>query len=318
MINEKIYYKKIYEKLIVANSDIFSGCVEKNFPEIVIDNQYFEQLYNLLDQVEKKYEFDMQKIVIPNYKKFALWQECYFGKIDIEKIKIATEFIIFCCLVDKFLDSGRFTREEKNLVCQKIVADNFFSSKNYKSDIFIELDILLNNIRKFILDNECSNAEKDKLLKLIDKALVSEVYMYRHPLGENDAMEKKDYHYLIDKSIEFEKSAFAIATYTANNERSENAAKNVGNVFWIIDDLCDLMEDIKYNRKNSLLFVGIDCDEPISISKRIEYAYKNMDWFIEKLINNLNALKNNSSEKFYDYIVNEVWEWCFDIRRMFK
>jgi hypothetical protein len=317
MVTEKSYYSALYEKLVVGNYDMFSSCMEREHRNIGINVGFFEWLYNLLKQVEDKYEFDMQKMILPNYEKFASWQERYMGGTDIEKIEIATEFIIFCCLVDKILDSERFTDEEKKMVIDKIAVNNFSSMQEFESDNFIELDMMLNKIRLFILKIQCGDSEKEKLMESMDRAFASEIYMYRNKLGDKDSIKKQDYHFLVDKSVEFEKAAFMLATYTYNSEESEIAANNVGEIFWLTDDLCDLIEDVKYRRRNSVLFIGIDSESPMDISNRMEYAVDNMDMLIERLIKNLYELKANSCDIFYGYIVNEVWEWCIGVRKTY-
>lgn len=311
-MNDKYYYKKLYNALIYENNDIFEMNNEKNYLNIGINKEIFSGLYELLNQVENKYEFDMQKMLLPNYRKFYLWQQHFCGKAHIKKIKIAIEFIIFCCLVDKILDSKRFTEEQKNYVCEKIVTKNFSSPHKYESQNFIELDILLNDVRKYIIKSKSD--EEEKLLESIDKALLSEVYMYRNILEKKDSMKQEDYHYLTDKSVEFEKAAFMLATYNCNSYESNLAATNVGEIFWIIDDLCDLPEDVKCKRKNSLLFLNIDDESFIDISKRVEVACDNLDIYIRRLKSNLLQLKINAGEDFYDYIINEIWEWCSNVR----
>ena len=210
------------------------------------------------------------------------------------------------------MDSRRFTEKQKNHVCEKIITSNFSSLQEYKSQDFIELDILLNDIRKYIVDSK--SEEEEELLNIIDKALASEVYMYRNVLGFTDSMEKEDYHFLTDKSIEFEKAAFMLSTYNNNRVETNLAATNVGEIFWIIDDLCDLIEDVKCKQKNSLLFLNIDYEGNIDITKRVEHVCKNLGFYVSILKDNLCQLKNNAGVDFYDYIINEIWEWCENVR----
>lgn len=317
MLSEKEYFATLYENIISKNASLFLGCDEKHLSDIPIEGNCFERLYELLNQVENNYGFDMQKMILPNYKKFVLWQRCFLNDFDATRVKIATEFIVFCCLVDKILDSNRFSDSDKELVCQKLNARYFFAEHEYKSDGFFELDILLNNIRSFIVNSK-SQEEQEKLLCFIDKALVSEVYMYRNTLEMNDKMSKSEHHLLIDKSVEFEKAAFLLASFGNNTKKSESSAENVGVIFWIIDDLCDLIEDMGCKRRNSILFMGVNSEEVVELSQRFNIACANLNIFIEILFENLNNLKDNSNTTFYNYILNEVWEWCTSVRKMAK
>lgn len=315
MHNYEEYYKLLYKKITSQTNGIFSNCDAKKLVDIRIEGSIFEKLYSLLDTVESKYEFDLQKTLLPNYKKFVLWQKVFLGGVDNAKILVATEFIVFCCLVDKFLDSNRFSKEEKEHICQKIKSNNFTSASVYESTKFVELDLLLNDIRLFILNERGNSSEKKELLNAIDKALISEEYMYRNPLVVEDGVDLESLHYLTDKSVEFEKAAFMISVFGNNTDKTMQAAINVGKIFWLVDDLCDIPEDIEYKRKNSLLFLKMQLGL-LSIEERMKNVLINIDEYIKELIENLEGLKVLAGKDFYEYIVNDIWEWCLGIRKL--
>ena len=163
MISERQYYQFIYKRLIEKNMHLFADCDESKLVCIEMPKEQFRWFYELLDCVEKNYGFDMQKILLPNYNKFVLWQKCFMQECKIENIEIAMQFIVFCCLADKILDSKRFLIEQKEVVIHKLNIKHFISNSDYVSDEFQELDRLLNNIRWFIEKHKEKNSVELKI-----------------------------------------------------------------------------------------------------------------------------------------------------------
>lgn len=51
------------------------------------------------------------------------------------------------------------------------------------------------------------------------------------------------------------------------------------------------------------------------LADRVEEAFANIDMFINELEHHLLALKKLVCREMYEYVLNEVWEWCSDIRK---
>ena len=257
----------------------------------------------------------MQKMCIPNYNQFALWQMNFMGQIDENMICIALEFVIFCCLADKILDSGRFTDADKQKVCERLNVDRFFSSHTWNGDLFPELDILLNDIRKFLTSVVCKEPEEAQYIKnSMQDAFESEIYMYSSPLRAYESISNADIDLLIDKSVKFETVAFLLSSTNHNNETSHKAARCIADIFWRIDALCDFIEDIKFRRKNSILFFCAPNEQDMTLMTREEKAVANVDFFIDDLQKELILLHSLVCKELYQYILDEVWDWCTYVR----
>lgn len=315
MISEKKYYEHLYARLIGQNGELFAGCDGKNLEKIPMPEGKYSWLYKLLDQVEDNYGFNLQKMCVPNYNKFILWQKNFMEGQLPDALDTAIQFVIFCCLADKILDSGRFDAIQKEAVCEKLHANHFLSSETYVGSQFPEMDVLLNNIRTFLfLTGQKNRPEQNEIAASMEKAFLSEIYMWKSPLQQKEGMKRKELYLLSDKSVQFELASFLIASFGQNSEKSHRVALEVANIFWLIDDLCDLIEDIKAKRKNSLLFYGVHTEEQLSLLDRAEETVRNMDGFVGLLEENLNFLKQDADAALFEYVVNEVWDWCTELR----
>lgn len=317
MLSAKQYYSYINERFIKKNRELFSGCGEDILVSRAAPEGVFDRLLELLDRVEEKYEFNLQGMCSLNYNKFILWQEEFCGGYIESNLVAATELILFCCLADKFLDSGRFSDEEKESICSGLHSEYFVSREPYAGGACEELDELLNHIRVFLVDGTgMGTADREAVAVSLEKAFLSEIYMYRNPLKMTEAFDSKEMHKLTDKSVEFEIAAFLIASAGSNSEESMRAAACAGRIFWLADDLCDFVEDLKYGRKNSALFYCVESPGGITLADRAELAFCNIDIFIERLEQEIALLKECVGSDLYAFIMAEVWKWCKDVRRL--
>lgn len=319
MLSSYEYYSYINNNFLVKNEELFRECHEDKHLLLPLPDGLFDNLLSLLNQVQQCYEFNMQKMCLPNFNKFVIWQKERNGIVDYKKILVATEFVVFCCLADKILDSQRFSDDEKEKVCQKLNIKLFLSEKEYKSEYFVEMDQLLNDIRVFLIDKDTQKCPFYSLIvNKMEKAFKSEIYMSNNYLLAVQMMNSEEMHLLIDKSVEFEMAAFLLASVSATCKNTLKVAKYIANIFWIIDDLCDFVDDIRGRRMNSALFYCSAIGIEMQLSDRVEIAYANIDIFINELEKNIFALKDTVGEALFCYVLNEVWEWCSDVRKMAK
>lgn len=316
MITANQYYNLLYEKLFLSHKTEFDLCLKKENSGMIpqpIGNRY-ETLKRLLDIVEQKYGFNMKL----NYVQLTLWQQA-FCKEDEYSLKedafyASGSFVLFCCLVDNFLDSPRFTEREKEIICKKIEC---FEMNDSKDNLFPELDILFGDFWRFL--NSCQEDTKCKktyLIDLVKRAFQSEIYMYRSVLQKDTVMNITELNSLIDKSIAFEKAALLVASYGTNSDSSLKAAEIMGNIFWLIDDLCDFVVDIQENRKNSLLVYCISTDNNHPLEECINLVYENLEKPIQHLYDNLMLLRDIAGEDLYVFMMNQVWKWSYHVCEM--
>ena len=306
MMDEREYYEELGARL--AESTLMADFDEprdKDDPVPAAD--LFKELYSLLDRVEEKYEFDLQKIVLPNYIHFTLWQRSCGGKQNLEAIRAAVSFVVFCCLVDKILDSGRFSAEYKEIVCKKLDTSLFFSSSAFDGEGFAELDTMLNEIRLFLTDGQISEENAEWIRRHIQRAFDSECFMYRSRLQNESYIAPKQLCLLIDKSVQFERIAFLIAAPDRISDQTKETAEHIGKLFWLIDDLWDLPEDIEQERLNSLLF--FDMPREMTVPDRVEMVRNKLGYYTEQINRELTSVGEFVSEPLLRYLRWELRKW---------
>ncbi len=315
MLNSREYYSYVNKRFIEKNHRLFAECSEKKLLERPIPERGFDELFLLLDKIQRKYEFDMQTMCIVNYNQFVLWQQSNLGLVHYEDMLAAIKFMVFCCLADKILDSGRFCCEQKECVCKKMDVQAFVSDQQFVSDSFEELDELLNDVRVFLGSERVKvSPYYEIIVEKIEQAAISEIYMARHPLLPVEMHDPNKMMLLVDKSIAFETAAFLIASVSHRSDKMAVAAECIGKIFWMADDLCDFVDDVKNRRRNSILFYCTQKKE-MRLADRVEEAFANIDLFINELEHHLLVLKGLVSHEMYEYVLNEVWEWCSGVRK---
>lgn len=275
----------------------------------------YAKLDKLLKEIYMHYNFDMKL----NYIQLYLWQKNFCSIIDNEAILAAGKFVIFCCLVDKFLDSPRFSENNKNIICEKLNQIINPQPTGIFIEKFPELDKLIEPFLQFYhkhLDDTFYTREN--IFSSIKKAILSEIFMYQSVLTTSTYMKHSELDLLLDKSIEFEKAAFLTASFGHNTPKSVLTAETLGRIFWLIDDLCDFVEDIREHRKNSLLVYCVPKERKYTLECRVEIVYKNLNKAILQLEKDLSLLKSLVDEDFYCFMVVQIWNWSFRIRHMIE
>lgn len=315
MITSAQYYQYLYDSFLLKHKEEFQYCLRHDPAremEVPKTGDY-RKLLSLLEQIDLKYGFDMEL----NFAQLSLWQKKFVGGTDEEALLAAGCFVLFCCLTDKFLDSPRFSTEQKEVVCEKcsLIGMEISGMEITREHGFRELDLLIAPFIRFIRKrNDREPYSKGMLYTDIHKAFRSEIYMYRSVLDHKRDMEGEDLSLLIDKSVRFEKAAFLTASFDFNSQKSVRAAEALGRIFWLTDDLCDFVEDIREHRKNSLLVFCIQDEKVSSLEERSEAVLKNLDIAVSQLEGDLLLMKELVSEEFYCFMMAQVWKWSFKVR----
>ena len=307
MISEKKYYNFLYKNFLVKNKEQWEKanlwCENHTFCKM---DEETEKLLALLNGIEKKYEFNLQRMCRNNFELLSLYQIEFLGQIERRQRNIGLKFLIACCLADKILDSKRFRTEEQ----QKII--NLLTMvKKRKETSFFELGELLEEIDYYIEKYENAKLKK-KIIKLISDAFTSERYMWGYLLLEKEAFNQKEIGLLTDKSVKFEKAALLLSLKEEMSEAAIEAADLIGKISWLTDDLCDFISDIREQRKNSLLYFELP-DEEMNLEYRAEMALEHMSNHIRRLEEYLKKLEIIAPGDLYFYILNMVKRWLVDI-----
>lgn len=311
MISETEYYNYINSIFVKKFNDDFEDALnwKKSF-SLVPNSKEYNDLICLLDDIEKKFEFNMRKQCLVNYTFFKLWRNMLGISENDVYLLTAVKFVLACCIADKVIDSKRFSDMEKRYLISKV---NHLSIINLdESNIFYELDLLFNEI--FLTIEKINDKDDKKIIyKKIKKALISEKFMGEHTLRDCAIMNELNFHLLIDKSVEFESAAILLNLVECGCKNHIGISNMVGEIFWIIDDICDFIDDIKNNRANSILFYNImpnGCD----LNQRIDKSFELVENITNRLKTQLECLKSLISSELYYYILCMIWEWTTNIR----
>ena len=103
MISEKKYYDFLYENFLVKNKEQWEKanlwCENHTFCKM---DEETEKLLELLNGIEKKYEFNLQRMCRNNFELLSLYQIEFLGQIKKRQRSIGLKFLIVCCLAIKY------------------------------------------------------------------------------------------------------------------------------------------------------------------------------------------------------------------------
>lgn len=312
MIKEKAYYQYITRRLVESNP-FFSkyGFSEYNDIYILPQDSKLQVSEETLKQIKSKFDFDLLKMAKANELKFSLWQKEFSCEEDNYAKIIATEFVLFCCLCDKILDSKRFSTDIKTEICRRL---NDFPSEEHiiGNYTFYEIDCFYKDITCWLRSLGINEKKYSSIMTKIINAFQSEIYMYKNTLSGSEDYNQR---LMIDKSTEFVSGAFLISTINTDDEKMIETANVVANIFWLTDDICDFMDDIQCDRKNSLLVICVPGKENLTLDERVDLVELNIDKAINYFYEELSRLERLVSKDLFLYFLNEIWDWTYDIRR---
>lgn len=307
MINKKIYHSYIYERVVLQHLSWKS--VKKSYDQdIALDSE----LGSLLDDIYMKFNWSFHKNAKTNIAKFRLWRKEFSLPENDTLVYAATYFVLYCCLVDKIIDSRCFSEDKKKLLCKEL--NSFWKITSESVCAFSEVALLGKRMKRLLFRKSLQNNFKwFQLLHKINRAFSSECFLYEHPLECFNT--NIQLHNLTDKSICFVSSAFEIAALDSFNIRMEKLSEIIGNIFWLIDDICDFAADLEDGIINSALLFCTDLKQEMSIEHRINYALSNMEVMTQKLEAEIEEMNILASTELSNWILNQLWEWTADIRK---
>lgn len=308
MISEKEYNRYIYNTI----SDLIFDCGD-SYQDNFMDNRANNlpvHIRETLAEIADIYDYDMTKKFLINLDFIFTWQESITGSVNKEAAIAAAEYIIFCCVVDKILDSNRFSKDVKRRLLQYIEIESFsyHIPLNIEETEFQCIFKLVMDIRIFL--RKYAGDKADNIMKDIDKALRSECFMSFHDLQY--CVKEDEQSLLIDKSVSFESSALRLGVLPYDSDPVVQA-DTIGEIFWLIDDICDLLDDYKSNRINSLLYYN---NPEYKIADRLIYAVNHIDFYIELLNVKIALLKQSTDNTVYEYMKEQIWWWLSGARRI--
>ena len=233
-----------------------------------------------------------------NGMKFTLAMENFEKPRDWEAISAATCFILAGCLLDHLIDEG--ISEDRALALEKLdweyCAHYFVRFGPARSEHTV--DMLYGVIGAFLRERKhVSTAAYHQLISHLRRAIQAET-ADKKSIGE-------DRELVVDKSVLFVVIGFELAMYGDHTQQEWETFFLIGDIFRIIDDLCDAEQDARVGHMNSLLSGQELTDLPI-------------DKTLSDLGESLEQLKALVSEPFYEFIRYEIQSWTLSNAYLFN
>lgn len=298
--------KQKFSKTDIINAKNYKSKYEKEIKEIPNKQK---TLFDVIIQKSKEiYGFDLTKVYTFNYVKYYLWRKEFCKNDDDDWKEAALSFVCLSCLSDLIFDSKRLEEREKQHVANILTRDYFQKSISIDMDMTTEdpIDILYSMFVKHMKRLKEYNFKVFLELQTdILNAFESEIYISTNKLV---FPEKINIDLITSKSIEFVSSCLYLsAVDTQDSVRMKKCAVAIAKLFWLVDDLCDLYDDIENQIKNSILF--LQNGEVKNLENSIDFVFENLDTFFEVIEENLEVLKNNLSDDVYIFFLYELYDW---------
>ena len=261
----------------------------------------------ILEKTKEVYGFDLTKVYAFNHVKYYLWRKEFCCEHD-EWNEAALSFVCLCCLADLIFDSKRLGENEKKYIADILSSDHFKMSMDsyFKLETKTPIDLLYAMFIKAMRKLREYNPEIFQDIQSdIIKAFESEIYISTNKLIFPD---KIDIELITSKSIEFVFCCLCLSAVNACDlMRMKKCARAIAKLFWLVDDMCDLYDDISNSIKNSILF--IQKGEIKSLENSIDFVFENINVFFEVIEENIDVIKNNLSDDTYKFFLYELYDW---------
>ena len=226
-----------------------------------------------------------------NGMKFTLAAENFQKPLDTEAVSAAVCFVLAGCILDNMLDEGspgdQASAREK--LTWEYCARYFIQFDPVGTDHAV--DRLYGEIASFLRrKKKFSTAVYDCLMVHMRRAVQAETFVPKGPFDPQSPV------FAADKSVLFTVIGFELALYGEHTEEEWEAFFLIGDIFRIIDDLCDAEQDMLAGRTNSLL-TGRD---------------RGSEWIgnvLEALRQAMTRLESLVSEPFFAFLRHEVQCW---------
>lgn len=313
--NELLYYERLY--ILFRRYGLLSGNIVRKNDEKYMEKYKadgFSKIYH--EKCMRYLQVSMDQSAFFNYMKFHLWQESFgVGKSKEALLLLALDFNLYCLIIDRILDNSieGFSKQKiwDRLSWDEAKETFYYGCIRQEEDF---LDFLLNRMAVQVRDFMPEDKQYWKeICKNIQKAFESEIYMSRECFyGKGIPTVMARY---TDKSIKFVKACFQIAGYTGKDRSKINiCAESVGVLFCLVDDLCDVFEDLRDGFCNSVLI----CEMGNSNNDREQAVLcltNNLEQYLKKMKTAMDYLRENTNEDFFHFILWELSEWCENVSR---
>lgn len=259
---------------------------------------YYECLkwdQELIENMQAEFGFDGKNVLLVNSKKIIMISDFYNSDVDVEILKSSVLFTLLGCLMDYLLDKG--TVEQKEVARWKLSWE--YCSSYFESGITARTNSVIDTFYQHI-------GESFQIIKR-DHCLVYKEMIFLLKLSIDAELKVVNDQNIVSsdvivtKSVIFVVLSIMISVYSSNlYEKARRIAYWIGESFAIIDDLCDIYEDIEYKQKNM-------------VYEMMKVNYNQLSQMIDGLVTQIEEKLQNiaiyTNEIIYNMIKAEVQEW---------
>ena len=305
MIDIKTYFDLLYkcldknDLLPIEAEDRWRTDFQHYLEETEID-------LNIISEMRAEYSIGFENVFLVNCKKFILL--CRSFKIKKNKLLIQTAvyFTALGCLLDWLMDHGNINqRHEAEVKLDWDYCGDYFCKAISAKDNSV-IDLLYEKISLGMCAISCYNHERyDYIIDMVKAAIDSELAI----CIDNSRMILVDC--ILNKSVLFVQIAAEIVL--AEKEKmtagDRKLIADVGYAFALIDDLCDLYEDMESGQMNLLMTHGISDDIDIEIV---------INSIVNQLTEKLHSIQEMTDSPFYEFVLHEIREWSMSSMELRK
>ncbi len=258
--------------------------------------KYFEMAeidLRIIYRMREQYGVGFENVFLINCRKNVLLCDNFRTCRDKALIRTSVYFTVLGCLLDYLLDHGNHgqKREAGRKLEWDYCKDYFLSRRAAKEHSAI--DLLYEKISSGMhVICKYNRAHYENIIGLVKTASAAELKVNGMDRGffQETAV--------LSKSVIFVQTAIEILL--AKKEKIENAdrtlIKELGYLFALMDDLCDLYEDLEIGQMNFLMKYA-DREIPVKA-------------VVRELAEGLQRLKEHFDRPLYEFILQELREWA--------
>lgn len=255
--------------------------------------RYYDWDEKLCERIKQQYGYNARNVLLVNSKKFYVIAQYYRKTVVVSNLRIAIVFLLLGCLLDHLLDAG--DEKQKEIARKKLswtyCGEYFMGATELKEDDVID-ELYSELACAFSQIHEETPIVYVQLLENIKIAVSAE-------LNAVSISASNDEQLIMNKSALFVLIAGMIGMYDMPNlkEITEFFWK-MGEIFAIIDDLCDFYEDRENGQKNMVNMLIMDEGEENAIKR-----------LITRLNDTMNQIENTMPAQIYMLLLMQVQEW---------
>ena len=296
MIDKKKYFDLLYHCL---NDNKLLPIEDKNQWRIDFQ-QYFEASEidtTIISEMKVQYGIGFENVFLVNCKKCILICNNFGVRKNKLLIQTSVYFTVLGCLLDWLIDHGnaKQRQEAENKLSWDYCGDYFCKEVGAKDNSAI--DFIYEKISVGMCEISHYNHERfEYIIDMMKLAIDSELAV----CIENEKMIYNDI--ILNKSVLFVQIAaeIVLAEKESITSNDRKIIADIGYAFALIDDLCDLYEDMESGQMN--LFRVYDIGNSNDIGIIIKSA-------VHELIKKLHIMEKQLDNRLYEFVFQEIREW---------